>query len=719
MPNKDELIKLLENDQALKVKLMDLTSEGIIVHDLEGNYLYVNDAGCAMRGYSREELMQKNVRDLAAPGYEEVVKKHLAELINTGKTELEVAQVRKDGTMVYLDIHSSVVDLGQTKVVMGVARDITERKRIESDLKDSEARFRNLTTHSPVGIFMTDINGQVQYINSRLSELSGQTPLEASGLGWLNAIHPDDKERVKAQWEKAFQVYQEYQIDFRFRKHDGTIIWVHLATVPFKDENEAVIGYIGNCIDITELTTAGDKLFKAQEELQTIFDSSPALVFYKDKNNVLIRANKAFCDVLQRAKTEIEGKTAFELFPDNAEKYWVDDMQVMNTGIPMLNIIEQMETKNGLHWVRTDKIPYFDEKGNVTGIIGFSLDITEQKLAEESLRRSENNYRLLADNATDVIWTVDMNNKLTYISPSVTRLLGFTVEEAINRPMQEAFTPETFDRAMKLFAEEIARENGPEKDPHRARITELEMTRKNGPPVWVEGNFSFLRDGTGRPTGILTIVRDIAERKQAEKELKESNASLKKALEGTVDALSMATEIRDPYTAGHQKRVADLAYAMAAEMGLSVEDTYWLKYAGLIHDIGKISIPLEILNKPGRLTDVEFTMIKMHSQIGYEIVKTIAFPKPVAEIILQHHERINGTGYPRGLGRDKMLVESLIISVADVVEAMASDRPYRPALGIDKALEEITNNKGVLYDSQAVDVCVKLFREKGFQFTKY
>jgi putative nucleotidyltransferase with HDIG domain len=178
----------------------------------------------------------------------------------------------------------------------------------------------------------------------------------------------------------------------------------------------------------------------------------------------------------------------------------------------------------------------------------------------------------------------------------------------------------------------------------------------------------------------------------------------------------VTTENRDPYTAGHQRRVADLAFHIGRELGLPEEQVQGLKLAGLIHDIGKISIPLEILNKPGKLSEAEFTLIQGHSQVGYDILKDIDFGWPIAKIILQHHERVNGSGYPGRIGNGDILLESKIISVADVVEAMASDRPYRPALGIDAALAEVNQKKGQLYDSQIVDICNKLFREKGYKF---
>ena len=178
----------------------------------------------------------------------------------------------------------------------------------------------------------------------------------------------------------------------------------------------------------------------------------------------------------------------------------------------------------------------------------------------------------------------------------------------------------------------------------------------------------------------------------------------------------MGVSIRDPYTAGHQRRVTKLACAIAKEIGLTKEQIEGLRVAAIIHDIGKINIASEILSKPGRLTKLEFEMIKTHPQTGYEILKEIEFPWPVAQIVLQHHERMNGSGYPQGLSGKDILIEARILGVADVVEAMASYRPYRPALGIDKALEEILNNKGVLYDPDVVDACLKVFTEKGFKF---
>jgi len=201
-----------------------------------------------------------------------------------------------------------------------------------------------------------------------------------------------------------------------------------------------------------------------------------------------------------------------------------------------------------------------------------------------------------------------------------------------------------------------------------------------------------------------------------ELKLKQSYQSLKKTVDATIETMSKIIEVRDPYTSGHQQRVSQLASAIAKELNLSPDNIEGIRIASLIHDIGKISIPTEILSKSTKLSDLEFSLIKEHSQTGFDILKSIDFSFPVAQIVLQHHERLNGSGYPHKLNGDKILLEAKIIGVADVVEAMSSHRPYRPALGIDAALEEISKNKGILYDPEVVDVCLKLFKEKRFKF---
>lgn len=215
---------------------------------------------------------------------------------------------------------------------------------------------------------------------------------------------------------------------------------------------------------------------------------------------------------------------------------------------------------------------------------------------------------------------------------------------------------------------------------------------------------------------IIDLKKEITKRIKAEDKQKESYRKLQKTLKGIVDTLAFTVEIRDPYTSGHQKKVAALSIAISKELDLGKDKIEAIGTAAILHDIGKVNIPASILARPGKISDLEYNMIKTHSQLGYEMVKRIDFPWPIAGIILQHHERLDGSGYPKGLKGKDMVIEAKIIAVADVVEAMSSYRPYRPALGIDKALEEIKNGKGKLYDAEVVEACVKIITKKGFKF---
>ena len=209
---------------------------------------------------------------------------------------------------------------------------------------------------------------------------------------------------------------------------------------------------------------------------------------------------------------------------------------------------------------------------------------------------------------------------------------------------------------------------------------------------------------------------DITERKQAEEDLRKSNALLREALIGTVQSMASVVESRDPYTAGHQRRVSTLAAAIAREMQMAEEEIDGIRLAALVHDLGKIYVPAEILSKPGHLNPIEFSLIKVHPQLGHDILQTIDFPWPIAQMVLQHQERLDGSGYPQGLRGEEILFGARIISVADVVEAMAFHRPYRPALGIEKAIEEITANQGRFYDATAVAACLSVLKSHHFTF---
>jgi putative nucleotidyltransferase with HDIG domain len=221
---------------------------------------------------------------------------------------------------------------------------------------------------------------------------------------------------------------------------------------------------------------------------------------------------------------------------------------------------------------------------------------------------------------------------------------------------------------------------------------------------------------SGGQLGVYCIYRDLTEERAAREELRKALKTMEQAWEQTIEALASTSEVKDPYTAGHQKRVADLAAAIARKMGHEESFVTGVEKAALVHDLGKIEVPAELLSRPGRLSPFEFRLVQMHAEAGFRILSKIHLPWPLAEIVYQHHERLDGSGYPRGLKGEEILPEARILAVADIVEAISSHRPYRPARSVEEALETIRGECGKTLDPEAVKTCLWLFREKGYSF---
>jgi len=333
----------------------------------------------------------------------------------------------------------------------------------------------------------------------------------------------------------------------------------------------------------------------------------------------------------------------------------------------------------------------------------------ERRASMEALRESEARYRAIVESQDDAICRWLPDTTLTFANTRYLELFGLTPAD-IGRRKWVDFLPEADREDIVAFYRKLLQEPRKTSYEHEVRLHD----DSGRIFFWID---SPIFDEHGNFVEFQSVGRDVTESRLAEQRLRDLTERLRLALKGTVSAISMAVEIRDPYTAGHQRRTADLARAIAAEMGQPENIVQGVAAATAIHDIGKLAIPAEILSKPTRLTELEFSLIKNHSEQGYLMLKDIDFPWPVAEIVYQHHERCDGSGYPRGLKGDEILVEAKIIAVADVVEAMSSHRPYRASLGLETALAEIQKLRGVLYE-EAVDACLRLFREKGYELKK-
>ncbi|HOE15908.1 MAG TPA: PAS domain S-box protein [Syntrophorhabdaceae bacterium] len=432
-------------------------------------------------------------------------------------------------------------------------------------------------------------------------------------------------------------------------------------------------------------------------DLYKIFiDASNDMIFLKDEKGKYIIVNKHYLEYIGKKEEDIIGRTGFEFRPpETAEQCDQSDRKAL----AMNDIVVNEEIIHG-RILETRKFPVRLGKGKI-GIGCFMRDITDHRRTEQAARASEEKYHRLFDMESDAIFLIDNETgQILEANNAAASLYGYSREELLTKNHRDmsAEPEQTRDATMKELT-----------------VVPLRYHRKKDGTVFpVEITATHLI-WKGRKSH-LAAIRDITRREMAEKELRATLEKLRASLGATVRAMAVTVETRDPYTAGHQKRVTNLARTIAQEMNLHNDIVDGIRMAGLIHDIGKISVPAEILSKPTKLTETEFKIIKIHPEAGYAILKDIDFPWPVANIVLQHHERLDGSGYPNRLKGEQILFEAQVLSVADVVEAMASHRPYRPGFGIDVALEEIEKNKGILYNAKVANTCVRLFREEQFRF---
>ncbi len=463
-----------------------------------------------------------------------------------------------------------------------------------------------------------------------------------------------------------------------------------------------------------QLLKSREALRVQKDTLENLFQNSPEAIAFLDAEGLVVRVNRPFSELFGFTDEECRGRHLDDLLvPADRKEEASRITDRARRGLP--TSFETVRTaKDGKRIdVQAQGVPVFSEGGKI-GEYFLYRDIRDRKAAETALAKEKAFLEQLYENAPEGIIVTDRNGRIQRANRMFVELFGYAREELVGREVDDLIVPEEFraeagvftrraDCGEKVFFEGVRR---------RKDGSLLDVSFLGVPILSEEGQL-----------GVYAIYRDISARKAAERALLANREDLKRSLQRmdrawkqTVEVLSSTAEARDPYTAGHQRKVAQLAGAIAREMGQGERFVEGVVLASLVHDIGKIAIPSEILSKPGKLTPLEFDLIRVHPEAGASILSSIDLPWPLAEIVRQHHERMDGSGYPDGLAGEAILREARILAVADVVEAMASHRPYRPALGIDRALEEIEAGRGALFDENVVDACLFLFREKRFAF---
>jgi PAS domain S-box-containing protein len=695
--------------------ILENIEDGYYEIDLDGNLIFFNDSLCRTIGYPKEELMGMNYRQYEDKESLERVFQAYNEVYKTGESikGLDRQIIRKDGTKRYAEVSISLLKDSSGKSIgfRGIARDVTERKQMEDVISQSEERYRTILDEMDNGYFEVDLVGNYTFINDANSRQLGYSKEEMRGMNFRVPMVKEDIEIVLNAFKNIYITGKSQRsISYRARRKDGSIGFAEISGFPLKNKKGETIGFRGTAVDVTARKRIEEALRQSEEKYRNILATIQEGYFEVDLAGNFTFFNDSICHLYGYSKEQIMGMN-YQQYTDkeNAKKLFQAFNEVYKTGKPAKGFDWQIIRKNGdKRYIEASAALQKDLSGKPIGFKGIIHDITDRKQIEDALRESEEKYRSILEGMDDVYFEVDLKGDITFVNPSSCKMSGYSEDELLGMSFKEISVTDCIENVMQYFGEIFRTDK-------TGKPFLWSLVKKNGEQGFFEIIVSLIRDKQGKPIGFRGIGRDVTERKKTEEVLQQTLASLRKAFGTTIQVMVSAVEMRDPYTSGHQIRSADIARAIATEMGLSKEQIDGIRLAASIHDIGKLSVPAEILSKPTKLTDLEFSLIKEHAQVGYEMLKNVESSWPLAQIVYQHHERMNGSGYPRNLKGDEILIEARIMAVADVVESMVSHRPYRPALGIDAALEEIEKNKGILYDDAVVDACLRLFREKNYQ----
>lgn len=616
--------------------LFESSPDGVFIQSGETVELANNACAALFGAASSAALVGKPILGLLGPESRVRAQRAMADFAQRRVpfVQFEDRISRPDGSAVDVEVKATQVTYGGMRAFQVVLRDVTEHKRAELLLADSESRLRALIENASDIITVIDPQGVITYVSAAARNILGYEPREVVGTQMESYLHPADVPTARADIAEILRAPgNTHAAELRYRHKDGS--WVILRTLGKNALQDPLIGGI--------IVTAHDETAQRRSE-QVIHKVNRALKVLSYCNAVLVHATD---------ETQLLAETC---------------RAITATGgylLAWIGYADQDPAKTVRAVAHAGYQPGF-------------MDRAQASWADAELGRGPvgnairtGTLQLVRDVRADPVWAPWRGNaeRIGYRSVVVLPLVsGATTLGALSIYSAE---PDAFDGDEIALLKELA------------------------------DDLTF---------GVFALRAKAAEQG--------SLARLARSMESTIEAIAATVEMRDAYTAGHQRRVAELAVAIAQEMRLPEDEVHGIHLAAAIHDVGKISIPADILAKPARLTDIETQLVRTHAQTGYEILKGIEFPWPIAQLVYQHHERFDGSGYPRGLKGSDILLGARIIAVADTVEAMSSHRPYRPAVGIDPALAEVTRFAGARYDAAVVEACVRLFREKHFAFTK-
>jgi len=567
-------------------------------------------------------------------------------------------------------------------------------------------------------IGITDRNGIIKYRSSKNKDFFGFTSDEVIGKSAFEFIHPTDLNRIKEDFNKLIHLEDNASIhsQYRYLNKDGTFKIIEITGKNMLN-HPLIEGVLITLHDISEKVELIHMLRTNNERYNALIESTGTMIWSVDINDFkLVTYNSFMSDYFKRIlKIDLKaGLTPHEMVPEKAAIYWIDlYKRVIKDGPIQTNY--QMMSDDRLLNVALNPM-YINNQ--LIGISVFTYDVTDLRKMSIKFEEENKRYQTLIQNMHDYVFEIDAQ---TYEYIYFNQYQADFIKNTYGIELTKGINSRIYMSEESLIFWEDAYSKTKQNGTH-----EFQIRTFNG-NSFINFKMHYLTNDLNKSSILIfgeDITKEVKFQQNLEKtntELEISNKKLQAQFQNSINAISKLGELRDAYTAGHQMKVTDLACRIAQEMNLDENSINNLRLGAMIHDIGKISIPSEILNKPGKIEPLEMMILRTHSEMGYKIIKEIDFPPEVSLMVIQHHERIDGSGYPFGLSGDKILLESKILAIADVVEAMSSHRPYRPALGIHAAMEEIKQYSGIKYETEIVNICLELFNNKGYTFpeTKY
>ncbi|MDI6860985.1 MAG: PAS domain S-box protein [Caldisericia bacterium] len=698
---REELIKNLKNQKEFLEKVVNNVKELITIQDKDLTILFANKSAGDSVNKDPTELIGKRCFEIWHKREVPCINCPVQKAFMTKRYE-EGEIETPDGRVWFIKGIPLIDNNGEVQYVVESTIEITKEKEYIRKLRESEERYEKILNSTNVGFSILDKEGKYIYVNKKRAEILGYKEGELLNKKFEEIVHPEDVNKDKELYQKLVNgEIDSYTVDLRFIRKDGNIAYNRVYVARVNDEKGNFLYTVNAIVDITKEVQYSIDLKEKEEIFKGIFDQFSIGVNLIDTNGKVISSNEALQKMLGYSIDELRNLT----FKDYSHKEELEkNIELFESAkrgeIEGYTLEKRFIRKDGsVFWGKITSNPIKDENGKIKYFITLVEDIDDRVRYYENLKIEENRLRAIIDVIPDLIFIFDKNGNFLNYHGDLRKLL-LKPEDFLGKNISQIFNKEIAERAISSIKKALKENIIP------SFIYELPCPYNRDEICFYEARFVKLDKDK-----VLALIRDVSESIRNFNLLKKKEEELNKSFYQTINLLSKIVEMKEPFTAGHQKRTSEYAVLIAKEMDLSNFKIESVKIAGLVHDIGKIELPIEILNKPTKLSPIDWDFVKKHPEIGYEILKEIDFPWNIKDIVLQHHERIDGSGYPLGLKDDEILIEARIISVADSIEAMSSHRPYRPRLSREEIINELIKYKGSYYDHQVVDIALKLIEE--------